>query len=37
MGIISYVLLHVFSKKTKGMSPLMYILAIAFVLKYVLL
>ena len=37
MGIISYVLLHVFAKKTKGMSPLMYILAIAFVLKYVLL
>ena len=37
MGIISYVLLHVFSKKTEGMSPLMYILAVAFVLKYVLL
>lgn len=37
MGIISYVLLHVFSRKTKGMSPLLYVLAVMFVLKYFLI
>ncbi len=33
-GIISYVLLHVLSGRTKGISPLMYVLAVVFVLKY---
>ncbi len=33
-GIITYVLLHLFTGKTKGISPLMYILAVLFVLKY---
>ena len=37
MGIISYVILHVLAGRTKNMSPLMYVLAILFVLKYVLL
>lgn len=37
LGIISYVLLHLGAGKTRGMSPLMYVLAVLFVLKYVLL
>ena len=37
MGIISYVLLHIGAGKTKGMSPLMYVLAVLFILKYFLL
>lgn len=37
MGIISYVVLHVLTGKTKDMSPLMYLLAVLFVLKYILL
>ena len=37
LGIISYVLLHVCNGKTKDMSPLMYVLAVLFVLKYVML
>ena len=35
LGIISYVLLHVLSGKGKSVTPLMYALAILFVLKYV--
>lgn len=37
LGIISYVLLHIFTGKIKKMSPLMYVLAVLFVLKYILL
>lgn len=37
LGIISYVLLHLFTGKVKKMSPLMYVLAVLFVLKYILL
>ena len=37
LGIISYVLLHLFTGKTKDMSPLMYVLAVLFLLKYILL
>lgn len=36
-GIISYVLLHVLTGRTKDMSPLMYILAVLFVLKYIVI
>ena len=36
-GIISYVILHVFGGKAKDVKPLMYILAVLFVLKYILL
>ena len=36
-GIISYVILHLLTGRTKGMSVLMYILAIVFVLKYIVL
>ena len=37
LGIISYVLLHVLSGKGKSVTPLMYVLAILFVLKYAML
>ena len=37
LGIISYVVLHLLAGKTKKVSPLMYILAVVFVLKYVML
>ena len=37
MGIISYVILHLCTGRTKKMSPLMYVLAVLFVLKYILL
>ena len=37
LGIISYVVLHVLAGKTKNISPLMYVLAVVFVLKYVML
>ena len=37
LGIISYVLLHVASGKGKKVAPLMYVLAVLFVLKYVFL
>lgn len=36
-GIISYVVLHILTGKTKDMSPLMYVLAILFALKYFLI
>lgn len=36
-GIISYVVLHVLNGKSKEVSPLMYVLAVVFVLKYFLI
>lgn len=36
-GIISYVLIHLFAGKGKEVKPLMYILALLFILKYILL
>ncbi|MBE6121751.1 MAG: NCS2 family permease [Erysipelotrichaceae bacterium] len=36
-GIISYVVLHLLTKRTEDMSVLMYILAVLFVLKYFLI
>lgn len=37
LGIISYVLLHVAAGKRKEVTPLMYVLAVLFVLKYIML
>ena len=37
MGIISYVVLHAVAGKGKKVTPLMYVLAVLFVLKYVFL
>ncbi len=37
LGIISYVVLHLLVGKTKKISPLMYVLAVVFVLKYIML
>ena len=37
MGIISYVVLNVAAGKSKKIAPLMYILAVLFVLKYIFL
>lgn len=37
MGIISYVLLNVAAGKAKKITPLMYVLAVIFVLKYIFL
>lgn len=37
LGIISYVLLNVCTGKAKKVSPLMYILAVLFILKYIFL
>ena len=37
LGIISYVLLHVLTGKTKDMNVLMYVLAVLFVAKYFLI
>ena len=36
-GVISYVLLHVITGKFKKVSPLMYVLAVVFVIKYLVL
>ncbi|MCR5795259.1 MAG: NCS2 family permease [Solobacterium sp.] len=36
-GVISYVIIHLLTGKTKGMSVLMYVLAVLFMLKYFLL
>ncbi len=35
IGIISYVILHIFGGKAKEVKPLMYILAVLFILKYI--
>ena len=37
LGVISYVLLHVAGGKGKKVAPLMYVLAVLFVLKYIFL
>ncbi len=37
MGIISYVVLHVLAGQTKKISPLMYVLSVLFILKYIML
>ncbi len=37
LGIISYVILHLLAGKTKKISPLMYVLAVVFILKYIML
>ena len=37
LGIISYVLLHLCTGKAKKITPLMYVLALLFILKYVFL
>lgn len=37
LGIISYVVLNVFTGKAKQVKPLMYILAVLFILKYIFL
>ena len=37
LGIISYVVLNVFTGRAKKISPLMYVLAVLFVLKYIFL
>ena len=36
-GVISYTILHVFSGKAKDVTPLMYILTVLFILKYIFL
>lgn len=36
-GIISYTILHVFAGKSKDVTPLMYILTVLFILKYIFL
>ena len=36
-GVISYTLLHVFSGRAKDVTPLMYILTVLFILKYIFL
>lgn len=37
IGVISYVVINLFSKKAKEIHPVMYILAVLFVLKYIFL
>jgi len=37
LGIISYVVLNLFTGKAKKISPLMYVLALLFILKYIFL
>ena len=37
LGVISYVLLNVAAGKGKKVAPLMYVLAVLFVLKYIFL
>ena len=37
MGVISYVLLHLLTGKAKDNTPLMYVLAVLFILKYIFL
>ncbi|MBE5777689.1 MAG: NCS2 family permease, partial [Clostridiales bacterium] len=37
LGIISYVVLNVLTGKARKVTPLMYILAVLFVLKYIFL
>lgn len=37
IGIISYVVINLFTKNAKKITPLMYVLAVLFILKYILL
>ncbi len=37
VGVISYVVIHIFCGKSEKVTPLMYVLAVLFVLKYILL
>ena len=37
LGVISYVLLNVCTGKAKKVKPLMYVLAVLFILKYIFL
>ena len=37
LGVISYVVINLVCKKYKEISPIMYILAVLFVLKYIFL
>ncbi len=37
VGVISYVVLHIFCGKAKKVTPLMYVLAVLFILKYIFL
>ena len=37
MGVISYVLLNLAAGKGKKVTPLMYVLAVLFILKYIFL
>jgi len=37
LGIISYVILNLVTGKAKKVSPLMYVLAVLFILKYIFL
>lgn len=37
IGIVSYVVLHVFTGETKKVTPLMYVLCLLFIAKYILL
>ena len=37
LGVISYVLLNLVAGKGKKVTPLMYVLAVLFVLKYIFL
>ena len=37
LGIISYVVLHICTGKAKKVNPLMYVLAVLFILKYIFL
>ena len=37
LGVISYVVINLISGKTKKITPLMYVLAVLFILKYILL
>ena len=36
-GVVTYVILKAFNGKAKEVSPLMYVLAVLFVLKYILI
>ena len=37
IGVISYVIINLFTKKAKKITPLMYVLAVLFVAKYIFL
>ena len=37
MGVISYVVMNLFAGKKEKITPVMYILAVLFILKYILM